>query len=102
MHRTGNKRRRTYKQFARLIDELDTDKLGIRQKFEEEMARVNRFQSSILGTTTRHASEQFDVDIRNYAKYLLREGTMIERRELLKKLRSNLLYNNKTISLTPL
>jgi len=40
-----------------------------------------------------------DVDIRNYAKYLLREGTLIEKRELLYFLKSKLILKDKKIVL---
>ena len=38
-------------------------------------------------------------DIRNYAKYILRDGTTIEKRELLGCLRSEILLNNKQIKI---
>ncbi|MFA5934549.1 MAG: hypothetical protein WC827_01525 [Candidatus Paceibacterota bacterium] len=43
--------------------------------------------------------EAKDVDVRNYAKYLLTDGTMFEKRDLLVCLRSKLLLKNKFIDL---
>jgi hypothetical protein len=40
-----------------------------------------------------------EVNIRTYAKYVLKEGGLSEKRELLGNLRSRLVYTNKTIRL---
>lgn len=79
--------------------ELDINELGIRHKFEEEVKRLNRFQSGVLGAKTRQAPEELEIDIRNYAKYLLREGSIIEKRELLNNLKSRLVYLDKQVAL---
>ncbi|MEK7537339.1 MAG: hypothetical protein AAB584_02785, partial [Patescibacteria group bacterium] len=39
------------------------------------------------------------INIREYAKYLLKEGSITEKRELLANLRSRLLYKDKKITL---
>jgi hypothetical protein len=87
-------------ELIRIFGKLDVNELGIRHKFEEEVKRLNRFQSGVLGAKTRQAPEELEVDIRNYAKYLLREGTVTEKRELLGNLRSKLVYKDKKITLT--
>jgi DNA invertase Pin-like site-specific DNA recombinase len=86
-------------ELIRIFDEVDINELGIRHKFEEEVKRLNRFQSGVLGAVARRNPEELEVDIRNYAKYLLREGTVTEKRELLGNLRSRLVYKNKSITL---
>jgi len=40
-----------------------------------------------------------EVDIRNYAKYILNEGTILEKRELLSCLKSKLVLENKKIKI---
>jgi len=40
-----------------------------------------------------------DTDIRNYAKYLLKEGAIVEKRELLANLRSRIEYKDKALVL---
>ena len=40
-----------------------------------------------------------DVDIRNYAKYILNEGTILEKRELLSCLKSKLILENRKLRL---
>ncbi|MEK7096978.1 MAG: hypothetical protein AAB859_01540 [Patescibacteria group bacterium] len=43
--------------------------------------------------------EENEVNIRQYAKYLLKEGSVSDKRELLANLRSKLIYKNKNITL---
>jgi hypothetical protein len=40
-----------------------------------------------------------EIDIRNYAKYILREGVMEEKRELLKCMQSKIIMNNKQVKI---
>ena len=42
---------------------------------------------------------EIDVDVRNYTKYLLKEGTLIEKRELLGCLQSKLFLKDKKVML---
>jgi hypothetical protein len=39
------------------------------------------------------------MDIRNYAKYILKEGSVSEKRELLGNLRSRIVYKDKMLTL---
>lgn len=64
--------------------------------------RLNRFQRTVLGTEKSDEQNQPTnptIDIRAYAKYLLKEGSITEKRELLGNLRSRLVLNGKTIEL---
>lgn len=76
---------------------MDINELGMRQKLEEEIARFNIFQRSVLGATEKIKTDK-DTDIRNYAKYILKEGTTTEKRELLGNLRSRIVYKDKKLT----
>ena len=80
-----------------LMDTVNMDELGIRTRIEDEIKRFNKFRSGVLG----HKQDKvaIDVDVRNYTKYLLREGTLIEKRELLGCLRSKLFLKDKKVTL---
>lgn len=80
-----------------LIDKIDLDELGIKEKLKQEIDRIDKFRIGVLG----HKKEMrnSDIDIRNYAKYLLREGTITEKRELLSCLKSKLTLNDRKIEL---
>ena len=81
-----------------LMDKVDLDELGIRSRIEDEIIRFNKFRTGVLG----HKQEKIslDIDVRNYAEYLLKEGTLMEKRELLSCLKSKLILKDKKISLS--
>ena len=85
------------KQFEELMDQIDIDEIGIKSKIKGEVERIKKFQQSLLGKKEQIAVE--DIDIRNYTKYILREGADIEKRELLGCLKSKIGLKNKQISL---
>jgi hypothetical protein len=82
----------------KLLDKVDINELGMRQKLEDEIARFNIFQRSVLQTTVKSDKDHV-TDIRNYAKYILKEGTVMEKRELLANLRSRIIYKDKELTL---
>ncbi|HUC88677.1 MAG TPA: hypothetical protein VMR49_01455 [Candidatus Paceibacterota bacterium] len=83
-------------QLAGLMDQIDIDEIGMRKKIKAEIERHKKFQSGLLGIKEK-AVDVEEIDIRNYAKYILRDGTMEEKRELLTCLRSKILMNNKQV-----
>ncbi len=85
-------------ELLKILDKVNINELGMRQKLEEEIARFNIFQRSVLGATSRIKNNQ-ETDIRNYAKYILKEGTTVEKRELLANLRSRIIYKDKILTL---
>lgn len=85
------------KQFEDLMDVIDINEIGIKEKLREEVERFKKFQQVLLNKTTQIIIQE--IDIRNYAKYLLREGKDVEKRELLGCLKSKLLLQEKQITL---
>ncbi len=85
-------------QLVKLLDRIDFNDSQMRYKFEEELKRFNKFQRGVLGLSnqnTRHT----DVDLKTYAKYILKEGTNEERRELMGLLKSRIFLKNKEMCL---
>jgi len=85
------------KQFEELMDKIDIDEIGIKEKIKEEVERFKKFQQALLGKSQKISVA--DIDIRNYAKYLLREGKDVEKRELLGCLRGKISLQEKVVSL---
>ena len=81
-----------------LIDKIDLNELGLKNKFHDEVMRYNRFQRNVLKRPGNEKSES-DIDLRVYAKYILKEGSMVEKRELLSCLRSRLIFKDKALTL---
>lgn len=59
----------------------------------------NKLCSSVLGIKDDKGIKEKEVDVRMYAKYLLKEGTIYEKRELLEQLKNRLVMDDKRISL---
>jgi len=84
-------------ELTNLLDNIDLDEIGMRGKIEEEIIRYNKFRMGVLGMKTK--DRKADVDTREYAKYLLKEGTITEKRELLSCLKSKVVLKDRKISL---
>lgn len=81
-----------------IIDQVDINELGMRTRLQAEVKRFMSFQSSVLGKKEK-ITEPDDVNIRAYARYILQEGSITEKRQLLGNLKSRLMYRNKRITL---
>ncbi len=86
-------------QFVELMDQIDVDEIGIKGKVKAEVERFKKFQQSVLGIKAKVQIK--DLDIRDYAKYLLREGADVEKRELLSCMKSRIFLRDKIITLAP-
>jgi DNA invertase Pin-like site-specific DNA recombinase len=84
-------------QLTQVIDKLDINDLGLKHQFNEEIERYYKFSKSILGSNEVNFNKQKDIDMRNYAKYVLREGSILEKREVLGCLESKLVMKDKKI-----
>lgn len=80
-----------------LIDKVDLDELGIKEKIKQEIARINKFNTEVL--RAKRTKNDMEVDIKNYAKYLLKQGTILEKRELLSCLKSKLILKDRKVIL---
>jgi len=83
-------------ELVELMDKIDLDELGVKSKVEQEIIRLNRFKA-MLGEKERKSN--IDVSSKDYAKYLLKEGTLIEKRGLLYFLKSKLVLKDRKIIL---
>ncbi len=84
-------------QLTVIIDKLSVNELGVRDKLERELERYNRFRKFVLDIKENEKLPEEKIDIKTYAKYLLKEGTIIEKRELLGCLKTKLIVKNKLV-----
>jgi DNA invertase Pin-like site-specific DNA recombinase len=85
------------KQFNELIENLNLNEIEVKEKIKADVERFSKLQKFLLGT-----KEKIDIpsiDVRGYAKYVLKEGSDIEKRELLGCLKSKICLANKKITL---
>jgi hypothetical protein len=80
-----------------IIDTVDLDQLGMKHKLQDEVSRYEKFTTGVLGQESQQKMPK--VEIKMYAKYILKEGKMEEKRELLSCLRSKLVLKSGIISL---
>jgi site-specific DNA recombinase len=85
-------------QMLDIVEGLEIGEFGVRQKFKNEMQRYNKFRRLVLGKG-KESGEPDAFEIKTYAKYLLTEGTLVEKRELLANLRSRLVFKDKKVTL---
>lgn len=86
------------RQLQEIIDQLSLDEIGMKEQIRDEIARYNHFHTNILGKN--YVKPQIkEIDIKNYAKYILQSGRNEERREVLSYLRSSLILKNKCLSI---
>ena len=84
-------------QLEQMIDKIDLDELGMKDQIKSEVERYKKFQSGVLGV--KEKIKIADIEIRNYAKYVLRDGTNFEKRKILSNLKSPIILKQKVVSL---
>jgi len=85
------------KQLVALIEQVEIEEKFIKQKFDQEQARMATFQKQFYGT--KMAKSDIEYDPKKFAEHVLTEGTAEEKRELLSNLKSKIFMKNKAISL---
>ena len=84
-------------QILGLVDSISIDELGMREKLQKEVDRYQKFRKSVLGKNEDEV--ELETSMKNYAKYILKEGQTFEKRELLSNLRSRITIKNKILVL---
>ncbi len=85
-------------QLVERIGELQMNESLIKKKFNEEYARMRKFQRAFLVAQSAKDIEK-DFDPKQYARHVLTEGTVEEKRELLASLQTKIVMRDKKISL---
>ena len=76
---------------------MSVNEIGIQVKIEEEIKRLNVFQRLILNTKKIGFTKK--VMVKNYLKYIFKEGSKTEKPEVLANLRSGIIYKDKNLSI---
>ena len=86
------------KQLVDIVDKLEIDNIGIQKQFEEELQRYTRFNKGFVEINNKKIKQK-EFSINDYAKYILKSGTMIEKRELMSCFKSSLILKDKKIGI---
>ena len=82
------------KQLSDLMDELIIDGSEIQKKIELEIKRYEKFRYGVLGIKKSQEKMNEQLDSKKYAKYILSQGTIEEKRDLLSHLKDKLILKN--------
>ncbi len=85
-------------QLMKIMDQIDINEIGMRHKYDEEVARLQKFQRSFM-SDGKGSKPVKAIDLRSYAKYVLKEGSTIEKRELMACIKSKLVLTRKVLTL---
>lgn len=85
------------RQFEELMDKVSLKEIAVKEKIKLEIQRFSKMQSFFIGTKEKVSVTS--IDVRGYAKYILKEGTNEEKREILSCLKSKIYLANKQITL---
>lgn len=85
-------------QLFTIIDDVNIDKIGAKERLQKEIERYQNLTCRILGQKADSDSLP-KVDLRSYAKHVLIEGTTQEKRDILAYLKTKLYLKDQKISL---
>lgn len=86
-------------QFQKLIDTIDLHDISIKEKIKKDITRIKKFQQTLLGITQDIQIQE--IDLKNYAKFILKDGEIEEKRELLGCFNGKIILKNKKIFIFP-
>ncbi|MCX6812803.1 MAG: recombinase family protein [Candidatus Berkelbacteria bacterium] len=84
-------------QICNIMDQIDPNMLNTQKHLQDEISRYERFMSKILKQKVSKDLNN-EVDLRDYSKFVLREGAREEKRELLNCLKIKMSLKDKKIS----
>ncbi len=84
------------KQLVALIEKVEVEEKFIKNKFDQEQARMAVFQKQFYGT--KMVKSEIEYDPKKFTEHILTEGTVEEKREMLANLKGKILLTNKVVS----
>jgi hypothetical protein len=85
------------KQLQSLVDKVELKENTILKKMKEEVSRFKKFQLALQGKSTD--IDVSDKDVKNYVKFILKDGGIAEKREIMACFESNITMIDKKICL---
>ncbi|MCK5285739.1 MAG: recombinase family protein [Candidatus Pacebacteria bacterium] len=85
-------------QLVKILDSIDLNNTGVQIKFEKELKRFNKFNRGVLGIQNKNTKHK-DIDLKTYSKYILKDGTNEEKRELMGCFKSKIVITKKVVEI---
>lgn len=86
------------KQLQDLVDTIKLKDNVVLKKLKDEVLRFKKFQLALSNESTDITVA--NKDIRNYVKFILKDGNILEKRSILESLTSKITLNNKKVYIT--
>jgi hypothetical protein len=86
------------KQLQKLLDDVDLNQSTIGKRIASEVSRYKKFTQSLLGEKSDVLAD--GTDTKAYVKFLLKEGSMEEKREIIGCFESRTALSKKVIKLS--
>jgi len=86
---------RLIEQLLALLENISIDEIGARHLIEKEVFRYNKLRAAMRDGSEKVKADEMDV--RRYAKYLLENGSLPEKRELLSHLKGRIVMKDRKI-----
>lgn len=84
-------------QLIELLDGLNLNASEVKRKIDDEFERFSKFATDVLGISDKKKVQK--INQTKYVEYLLKNGTITEKRELLDSLRNRLVLTNGKLRL---
>jgi len=85
------------KQLQGLVNDIDLNQNTIGKRVSAEVSRYKKFTQSLLGETSDLTAR--NIDTKDYVKFLLKEGSLEEKREIMSCFKSKIHLSRKILSL---
>jgi DNA invertase Pin-like site-specific DNA recombinase len=85
------------KQFENLVEKMDINEIQVKERLKADIEKFSNLQNFLLGTKKRVNIS--GIDMRGYARYVLKEGSNLEKRELLGCFNGKIILKNKCVYL---
>ena len=86
-------------QLIEVLDDIDINTVSVSDSLKEEIRRYNLFQSQLLKKDSRDVVSAKQINLREYMKYIIANGSKDEKREILGMIQADIILKDKKVSI---
>lgn len=84
-------------QLLEMLDDIDINTISVWDSLKEEIRRYNLFQSQLLKKDSRDIVSAKQINLREYMKYMISNGSKDEKREILGMIQADIILKDKKV-----
>ncbi len=84
-------------QLLEMIETIDINTISVWDSLKEEIRRYNLFQSQLLKKDARDVISEKQINLREFMRYMVANGSKDEKREILAMIRADIILKNKLV-----